>query len=106
MAKVEKESEEKRANRKDKKMPNVIISEKHLKGTMKYKIDKLPHPFKTREEYEQSIRMPLGDEWNTSHVVMKYTKPEVITRAGRIIEAAKLPNKKPKADNRIFKPNK
>ena len=106
MAKVEKESEEKRAKRKDKKMYNVMISERQSKSANNYMVDKIPHPYTTREEYEQSLRIPLGDEWNATHVVLKNTKPEVITRAGRIIEAANLPKKKLKKDNRVFKPNK
>ena len=37
-----------------------------------------------------------ADEWNASHVVQKNTKPEVIKRAGRIIEPPSLVIKKQK----------
>ncbi len=37
-------------------------------------------------------------EWNASHVVRSNTKPEVLTRAGRIIEPIKLNKKRSAPD--------
>ena len=111
--KIDEESAEKRALRKDGKIFNVVLSDRRIKSAAKYKIGEVPHPFTTREEYERSIQMPLGgklkiffcdfcdfvllfvllitEEWNASHIVRKNTKPEVMTRAGRIIAPIKLP---------------
>lgn len=46
--------------RKDTKIPNVIISDRRVRTAAKYKIAELPHPFKSREEYERSMQMSLG----------------------------------------------
>ena len=85
------ESEAMRKARKDSKLLNVIISEDRIKTDSKYKISKIPHPFTSREEYERSLQMPVGAEWNASHVVRENTKPEIYVRAGRLIEPIKLP---------------
>ena len=74
-------------------MMNVMLSDRRIKTASKFKISEVPHPFTTREEYEQSLRVPVGDEWNVAHVVKKNTKPEIILRAGRIIEPISLPKK-------------
>ena len=37
-------------------------------------------------------------EWNASHVVRSNTKPEILTRAGRIIEPVKLDKKRSAPD--------
>jgi U3 small nucleolar RNA-associated protein 14 len=57
---AEQESQEKRKNRKDSKMYNVVLSDRRIKTASKYKLAEIPHPFTTREEYERSIQMPLG----------------------------------------------
>ena len=71
-------------------MPNVVLSDRRVKTAGKYKITGVPHPFTSREEYEQSLRMPVGEEWNASHVVRANTKPEIMLRAGRVVEPLKL----------------
>ena len=43
------------------------------------------------------------EEWNASHVVRKNTKPEVMLRAGRIIEPIKLPKQTSSEHNRKMK---
>lgn len=59
---AEAESEALRKNRADsgQKLFNVMISERRVKSASKYKIDSIPHPFTSREEYERSIQMPVG----------------------------------------------
>ena len=66
------------------------LSDRRVKTAGKYKITGVPHPFTSREEYEQSLRMPVGEEWNASHVVRANTKPEIMLRAGRVVEPLKL----------------
>ena len=57
---AEKEAEERRKKRKDSKMYRVMISDRRIKAASKYKLEGIPHPFTSREEYERSIQMPLG----------------------------------------------
>jgi U3 small nucleolar RNA-associated protein 14 len=37
-----------------------MISDRRIKTASKYKISEVPHPFTSREEYEQSLRLPIG----------------------------------------------
>lgn len=60
LKKVEEETEEKKKGRRDTKRPNVMISDRRIKGAAKFKISAIPHPFTSREEYERSMQMPLG----------------------------------------------
>ena len=88
---LEEKAAQQRAGRNDGQLANVILSERRVKTSSKYKIADIPHPFTSREEYERSLQMPLGDEWNAAHIVKKNVKPEILTRAGRIIEPISLP---------------
>ena len=99
VAAAEADAAQKKKARKDNRMPNVVLSDRRVKTASKYKIADIPHPFTTREEYEQSLLMPVGEEWNASHVVRSNTKPEIMLRAGRIIEPVKLS----KRENKIAK---
>jgi|LakMenEpi03Aug12_release.lakeMendotaPanAssembly.Ray.scaffolds.fasta_scaffold1847763_1 U3 small nucleolar RNA-associated protein 14 len=36
-----------------------------LMRVFRYMADNFPHVFANREQYEASIRLPLGHEWNT-----------------------------------------
>lgn len=49
----------------------------------------LPHPFESREQYEQSLRMPVGPEWMTKEVFQKSTKPRVLMKQGIITPMSK-----------------
>ena len=64
LKKIGEEEESKKAARTDTKIKNVMISEKRVKTSAKYKIADIPHPFSSREEYEQAMRMPVGGELN------------------------------------------
>jgi U3 small nucleolar RNA-associated protein 14 len=88
---LEEKAAQQRAGRNDGQLANVILSERRVKTSSKYKIADVPHPFTSREEYERSLQMPLGDEWNASHIVKKNVKPDILTRAGRIIDPITLP---------------
>ena len=69
---------------------NVIISDRRIKTSAKFKISEIPHPFTSIAEYEQSLQAPIGPDWNSSQVVKKNTNPDIITRSGRVIEAIRL----------------
>ena len=90
VASAEAEADEKRKSRGDTKTPNVMMSDRRVKTAAKFKIADVPHPFTSREEYEKSLVMPIGEEWNASHVVRQNTKPDMFLRAGRVVEPLKL----------------
>ncbi|KAJ3220712.1 hypothetical protein HK099_004062 [Clydaea vesicula] len=71
--------------RKDSKLKNVIINEKRQKKSLKYQIPSVPHGFNNREQYEKTIRLPLGKEWQTSDTFQKLNKPKISTIDGKII---------------------
>lgn len=98
--KIQREHDTLKLQRQDAKKKNVMISEKRIKAQAKYKLGDVPHPFSSREEYERSLQMPVGGEWNAAHVVSRLTQPEVKKRAGRIIEPIAQPAAK-KAKTRL-----
>ena len=95
-------------NRQDSKLSRVIINEKRVKkvgptadgisvfsATLKlttsfpkqnnkYLATQLPHQFETKQQYERSLRMPLGPEWTTKETLQSSTKPRVIVKQGII----------------------
>ncbi|TAQ89601.1 hypothetical protein B7494_g2093 [Chlorociboria aeruginascens] len=79
----------KEQNRKDAKLQRVIISEKHVKKNDKYLASNLPHPFETRQQYERSLRLPIGSEWATKETVQDSTKPKVLLKQGIIAPMSK-----------------
>ena len=85
----------KRSERQDKALPNVIVSEKKdgMKSGKggKYLAGTLPRGFGGKEEYERSLRRPVGEEWGTKEVVQRNVKPRVVTKRGVAIEAMEKP---------------
>ncbi|KAG5251845.1 U3 small nucleolar RNA-associated protein [Salix suchowensis] len=55
------------------------LAEKLLTGT-------LPYPFTSKEVFEQSIRMPIGPEFNPATAVRALNRPEVVKKQGLIIK--------------------
>eukprot|EP01034_Spumella_vulgaris_P021398 gene21398-27428_t len=94
LTQVQSENNKKKLVRKDNKILNVHINERRIKTASKYKIADLPHPFTSWEQYERSLQMPLGEDWNASNVVKSSTQPEIKMRAGRVVEPIKLVKKK------------
>jgi len=50
----------------------------------------VPYPFETREQYEMSLRLPLGKEWNATSVHRKLTTPRIKTKMGAAIQPLKF----------------
>ncbi|KAI8831560.1 Utp14 protein-domain-containing protein, partial [Chytridium lagenaria] len=73
------------SKRKDAKLRNVIINEKRNKKVTKFMTTQLPHGFETRNQYEESIRLPLGREWNAHQAHSKLVAPKVVTKMGKVI---------------------
>ncbi|KAJ0119469.1 hypothetical protein J7T55_013671 [Diaporthe amygdali] len=79
----------KRKDRKDAKLERVIINEKRNRKNEKFLASQLPHPFESRQQYERSLRLPVGPEWMTKESFQTSTKPRVIVKQGIIAPMAK-----------------
>jgi U3 small nucleolar RNA-associated protein 14 len=97
----------KEKNRKDAKLQSVIINEKRVKKVSKttyhirsnlftnsyqntkYLASSLPHPFETRQQYERSLRLPVGPEWSTKQTFQSATKPRILLKQGIIAPMSK-----------------
>lgn len=75
-----------RRKRKDDKVKRVIINEKRVKRNAKFQLPDIPYPFTSREQYEKAMLGAIGAEWNVTSAVKDMTRPEVLTRAGKIIQ--------------------
>ncbi|KAL5339047.1 Utp14 protein-domain-containing protein [Aspergillus crustosus] len=71
-------------SRKDYKLQRVIINEKRVKKNNKYLATALPHQFENTQQYERSLRMPIGPEWSTKETFQSSTKPRVMVKQGVI----------------------
>ncbi|NWV33046.1 UT14A protein, partial [Grantiella picta] len=72
--------------RKDQHLPHVIMSEKRNIHAAAQQVSELPFPFERHQQFEQSMRTPVGPTWNTQRAFQKLTAPRVVTRAGHIIQ--------------------
>ena len=55
----------------------------------KYLASSLPHPFETKQQYERSLRLPLGPEWTTKETFQDATKPRILLKQGIITPMSK-----------------
>lgn len=92
-------SKKKEPKRKDSNLKHVIISEKRVKKNAKFQIGSVPYPYQSREQYEKAMAGTIGKEWNVASSVKSLTRPEVVTRIGKMIKpiskVAKLPARGP-----------
>ena len=51
----------------------------------KYLVKAIPFPFTSAEQYEHSLRAPVGADWNTQYTHHQLTKPAVQIKAGHLI---------------------
>jgi len=75
--------------RQDAKLDRVIINERRVKKNGKYLASSLPHPFETRQQYQRSLRMPVGPEFATKLAFQDATKPRILMKQGIITPMAK-----------------
>ena len=54
----------------------------------KYLASTLPHPFENRQQYERSLRIPVGPEWTTKETFQAATKPRILIKQGVITPMA------------------
>ncbi|QLG71693.1 hypothetical protein HG535_0C00420 [Zygotorulaspora mrakii] len=83
----------KKEKRKDKKLDNVIINERVNKKNLKYQSSAVPFPYENKEQYERSLRMPLGPEWTSRASHQKLIKPRNLIKPSQIIDPLKAPFK-------------
>jgi U3 small nucleolar RNA-associated protein 14 len=84
--------------RKDDKKPDIIINQKRLKKTANgFMLGDVPHPFSSRYEYEQAMIGGVGREWNVSSSFRNATRPDILTRPGKIIQPISKRTKAPRA---------
>ena len=86
---LKKEEGVARDKRKDAKLERVVINEKRVKKNAKYLASNLPHPFENRQQYERSLRLPVGPEWTTKETFQSATKPRILMKQGIIAPMAK-----------------
>ncbi|KAK0742303.1 Utp14 protein-domain-containing protein [Apiosordaria backusii] len=79
----------KKTSRKDYKLKDAIISERRVKKNDAYLATQLPHPFESQQQYERSLRLPVGPEWQTKETFQSATKPRVIVKQGLIAPMSK-----------------
>jgi len=72
--------------RADDALQKVIINEKRMKKNLKFQIDAVPYPYRSRAEYEHAMAGPIGKEWNVTSAVKNMTRAEILTKAGSIIK--------------------
>ncbi|XP_031554380.1 U3 small nucleolar RNA-associated protein 14 homolog A-like [Actinia tenebrosa] len=84
--------------RKDRNLAHVIINEEDDKRLAKLQVKNIPHLYMSSEQFEKSIRNPVGKDWNTGSTVKQLIKPRVQTLMGSIIEPIK-PTKNLKRSN-------
>jgi U3 small nucleolar RNA-associated protein 14 len=77
--------------RKDAKLKGVIVNQKRVKGNTKYLAGELPHLFGSKVEYERSIRMPVGGDWNVKSTFQDNVKPRVIVKPGAVVRPMEKP---------------
>ena len=59
---------------------HIIISERRDKKAAKFMVKDLPFPYTSARQYERSLEVPLGAEWNTRVGFQKGTLPRVVKK--------------------------
>ncbi|XP_016065564.1 PREDICTED: EF-hand calcium-binding domain-containing protein 6 isoform X1 [Miniopterus natalensis] len=94
--------------RKDRNLPNVILSEKRNIHAAAHQVRVLPYPFTHHWQFERTIQTPVGSTWNTQRAFQKLTTPRVVTMPGHIIEPIKAEDvgfRSSRADLRVIQRN-
>ena len=85
--------------RKDKNLANVVINERRNRKAARYLVDNVPHQFKDADQYQRSMRMPIGADWNTVITHNKAIQPKVVVKAGRMVDPIDKPSSKTSRKN-------
>jgi len=95
-------SKERTKQRKQQKVTlrHVIVTQRQDKKVRKYQVPGVPYGFGTPQNYERSLSMPLGKEWNTTNTFVKNIRPTVTVKPGVLIEPLSEELKKREANQR------
>ncbi|KAN0049955.1 hypothetical protein ACTA71_003053 [Dictyostelium dimigraforme] len=86
-----KEMAQKRA---DAKNSRVIIDEKApLDGVSKYVLNQLPQHYSNKEQYESTLSIAHGKDWNSSTAFRKLIEPKVSVMPGTFIKPVSIKDK-------------
>ncbi|MCL7028146.1 hypothetical protein MKW94_029812 [Papaver nudicaule] len=83
---AQKKREDALKERKDSHLKHVIISERLDKKAEKLHTTTVPHPYTSKEQYEITLRVPLGPEFNPASEFGRIVRPEVLKEPGVIIK--------------------
>ncbi|XP_050348045.1 U3 small nucleolar RNA-associated protein 14 homolog A [Nymphalis io] len=72
--------------RRDENKGDIIINEIKIPKLIAHKVADIPFPFNSVKEYEASIRTPTGNTFIPETAHKKLIRPNVITKAGSVIE--------------------
>lgn len=56
-------------------------------------MQKLPHNYKSREQFEFANLQTVGPEWNSLRNFKEAIQPKLVTKVGECIQPARLPKK-------------
>lgn len=59
------------------------------KQSEKYMASQLPHVYESKLQYERSLRLPIGPEFQTKETFQESTKPRILLKQGIIAPIAK-----------------
>ena len=74
-----------RKKRKDAKLKNVIINENEDTLDPKYRLSKVPFPFRSPGHFVATLETPVGPDWNTETRTRKHIQGNMKTKSGTII---------------------
>merc|ERR1711893_304563 len=96
-----------KSRRLDGDLDHVIINEEAVKNQLKdIRPRNVPFPFRTAEEYANSLRMPIGKEFVPHDASMKATKQEVKVKAGQVITPLERGDEFQKSEDNLDKSKK
>ncbi|KAL5218186.1 hypothetical protein ABZP36_018870 [Zizania latifolia] len=103
---AKRKREEALKRRKDAKFKHVIISEHVDKKAEKLLASNLPFPYTSKDVYEQSIRMPIGPDFNPAISVSALNRPAIVKKPGVVIKPIQYeevdPHEKPDEPKRVI----
>ncbi|KAI3925417.1 hypothetical protein MKW98_015765, partial [Papaver atlanticum] len=83
---AQKKREDALKERKDSHLKHVIISERLDKKAEKLHTATVPYPYTSKEQYERTLRVPLGPDFNPATKVGALIRPDVVKEPGVIIK--------------------
>jgi hypothetical protein len=72
--------------RRDENKGDVVIIEERCPKIRKHLVSELPFPFTTVQDFEASIRAPLGRDFVPEKTFSKLIQPAIKTKMGKVIE--------------------